>query len=275
MRCVGGEMKDRFQKLSLDQLIWFTAIQPSQANCKLILQEHGTLKYYVMKELNVSKQRVSSSTCLDSHIDDALVHVLPDLRCGLSLDGLLPRLEKPAGGFMTKTERMKVEAIGNPPDRVSEIVGILRTKTNKDFYHFLSILKKSGNEHWSTVLRDRTCVVPSLCEAIHPVTRNSQTEEKVFEIKLFVLRYKAQFLSDVSTEEIVEELRKFKLIPGKLRSKIESVSSRQEANRLLLDHVCANFNTESLITLCKVMLEEEGYPKMNDLGRRMLSDLPS
>ena len=97
----------------------------------------------------------------------------------------------------------------------------------------------------------------------------------VFDIESFALRYKAQFLNDVSTEEIVEELRKFKLIPGKLRSKIESVSSRQEANRLLLDHVCANFNTESLITLCKVMLEEEGYPKMNDLGRRMLSDLPS
>ena len=97
----------------------------------------------------------------------------------------------------------------------------------------------------------------------------------MFEIKLFVLRYKAQFLSDVNSEEIVEELEKFNLIPGKLRSRIESVSCREEANRLLLDHICANFITESLTTLCKVMCEEKGYPKMNDLGRRMLSDLPS
>ena len=94
-------------------------------------------------------------------------------------------------------------------------------------------------------------------------------------VKSFALRYKPQFLSDVNTEEIVEELEKFNLIPGKLRSRIESVSSREEANRLLLDHVCANFNTESLTTLCMVMREEKGYPKMNDLGRRMLSDLPS
>jgi hypothetical protein len=265
-------MKNRSQKLSLDQLIWFTAIQPSQA--ELILQDHGRLKFYVMKDLiqTVSRQ-TSSSTCLESHIDDALAQALPNLRCGLSLDGLLPRLEKPAGGFMTKDERMKVEAIQNLPDCVSEIVGILRTKTNEDFHHFLSILKESGNEHWSTNLRDS--VVPSLCEATQPVTGSFRTEEKVFDVESFALRYKPQFLSDVSTEEIVEELEKLKLIPGKLRRKIKSVSSRQEANRLLLDHICANFNTESLTTLCKVMCEEEGYPKMNDLGKRMLSDLPS
>ena len=97
----------------------------------------------------------------------------------------------------------------------------------------------------------------------------------MFNVESFALRYKAQFLSDVNTEEIVEELRKFKLISDKLRRKIESASSREVANLLLLDHICANFNTESLTTLCEVMSEEEGYPKMNDLGRRMLSDLPS
>jgi hypothetical protein len=247
-------MKNRSQKLSLDQLIWFTAIQPSQA--ELILQDHGRLKFYVMKDLiqTVSRQ-TSSSTCLESHIDDALAQALPNLRCGLSLDGLLPRLEKPAGGFMTKDERMKVEAIQNLPDCVSEIVGILRKKTNEDFYRFLSVLEESGNEGWSSDLRNRTCVV--------------------FNIESFALKYEAQFLSDVNTEEIIDELEKLNLISGKLRNKIKSVSSRQEASRLLLDHISHNFNTESLTTLCKVMSEEKGYPKMNDLGKRMLSDLPS
>ena len=96
-----------------------------------------------------------------------------------------------------------------------------------------------------------------------------------FNVKLFALRYEAQFLSVVNTEEIIDELEKLNLISGKLRNKIESVSSREEANRLLLDHICANFNTESLTKLCEVMSEEGGYPKMNDLGRRIRSGLPS
>ena len=53
----------------------------------------------------------SSSVCMDSHFDETLVSVLPDLMTGLSLDGVLPRLERPAGGFMTKSERMQVESL--------------------------------------------------------------------------------------------------------------------------------------------------------------------
>ena len=100
---------------------------------------------------------------MDSHFDEALVSVLPDLMTGLSLDGVLPRLERPAGGFMTKSERMQVEFLGSPLDRVSKIVGILRKKTNDDFHRFLATLDQSGNEHWSARIRDKAGIGEHVC----------------------------------------------------------------------------------------------------------------
>ena len=94
-----------------------------------------------------------------------------------------------------------------------------------------------------------------------------------FNVKLFTLQYRTKFLSDVNTEEIVEELKRVRVISDKLKSKIECAPTREEANRLLLEHVCDNCDVESLRILCEVMSEEHGYPKMNALGRRMLRDL--
>ena len=121
----------------------------------------------LMQYLSIPCSGHSSSGCMDSHFDEALVWILPDLRTGLSLDGVLPRLERPAGGFMTQNERMQVEFLGSPLERVSEIVGILRKKTNDDFHRFLAILDQSGNKHWSTRIRDEAgigeCVCVCLC----------------------------------------------------------------------------------------------------------------
>jgi hypothetical protein len=45
MRCIGGKMKGQYQKLSLDQMIWFAPLLQNQA--KLTLQLHsGDLKFY-------------------------------------------------------------------------------------------------------------------------------------------------------------------------------------------------------------------------------------
>ena len=116
--------------------------------------------------LSILRSGHSSSGCMSSHFDEALVLVLPDLRTGLSLDGVLPRLERPAGGFMTKSERMQVESLSSPLERVSEIVGILRKKTNDDFHRFLAILDQSGNEHWSARIRDKACIGEYVCMCI-------------------------------------------------------------------------------------------------------------
>ena len=257
--------------------------------------------------LSIPHSGRSSSACMDSHFDDALVSVLPDLRTGLSLDDVLPRLERPAGGFMTKSEKIQVKSLGSPVERVSEIVGILREKTNDDFHRFLAILDQSGNEHWSTRIREkiyigecvRVCVCVCVCMwcvcacvcvctcvyvCVHAHTcicallwnsyiRMIYCSPVEFNVKSFTLQHKAEFLSDVNTGEIVEELKRVQVISDKLKSKIECTPIREEANHLLLEHVCDNCDVESLRILCEVMVEEQGYPKMNALGRRMLRDL--
>ena len=88
---------------------------------------------------------------------DALVMLEKELRVNLSLDGILPLLEKTEdgrGGFMTRVERMSVEAERGDPDRVSKIIGILRKKDNRAFDRFCEMLCESGNEVWGKRLRD-------------------------------------------------------------------------------------------------------------------------
>ena len=85
--------------------------------------------------------------------DDRLVEAEADMRIKLSLEGLVPLLERPAGGFMTREERIMVTSAPNDPERVSKIISILRMKTDEDFVKFCNILDKSGNQHWIASLR--------------------------------------------------------------------------------------------------------------------------
>ena len=75
------------------------------------------------------------------------------MRTGISLHGLVPLLEVPAGGFMTREERILVTSKESDPEKVSTIISVLRKKTDKDYFKFCNILENSGNEHWAAVLR--------------------------------------------------------------------------------------------------------------------------
>ena len=79
----------------------------------------------------------------------ALVSLEHDLIMNLSLAGLLSRLERPAGGFMTEDERKSVEDAQGRSNQVSKIIEILRGKGNKDFDAFQEVLRKTGNEVWA------------------------------------------------------------------------------------------------------------------------------
>ena len=90
---------------------------------------------------------------------DALVEFESELRVNLSLNGILPLLEKTQDGrrgVMTREEKMSIEAEKGDPDRVSKIIEILRKKDNDSFDRFCEILKKSGNEVWGKRLREQT-----------------------------------------------------------------------------------------------------------------------
>ena len=79
----------------------------------------------------------------------ALVSLEHDLKLYLSLSGLLTRLERPAGGFMTEDERRSVKDIQGSSNQIGKIIEILRGKSNEDFDTFQKILRDSGNEVWA------------------------------------------------------------------------------------------------------------------------------
>jgi hypothetical protein len=94
---------------------------------------------------------------MDSSRQDALVKLESELRVNLSLVGMISRLERTGdgeGGFMTRDERMSVEAfpVEDSPRRVGKIIEILRTKSNASFDRFCTILYQSGNETWGEKL---------------------------------------------------------------------------------------------------------------------------
>ena len=101
---------------------------------------------------------------MDKNLDGALAAMEAELRMKLSIDGILPLLECEAGGFMVKEEKMHVMSVNreNTPEMVTRIINILRKKGNDEFYRFLDILYKSGNNVWANKLRKRvTSNVPA------------------------------------------------------------------------------------------------------------------
>lgn len=86
---------------------------------------------------------------------DAIVSHEHDLKVNLSLTGLIPRLEKPAGGFMTDIDRVSVEALEGRLNRVGRIIEIVRKKGNRDYDSFLKILRQSGNEVWASAIEEK------------------------------------------------------------------------------------------------------------------------
>ena len=86
---------------------------------------------------------------------DAIVSLEHELQTSLSLTGLIPLLEKPAGGFMTWIDRMSVEALEGRLKRVGRIIEVLRKKGNQEFDAFIEILRRSGNETWATEIEEK------------------------------------------------------------------------------------------------------------------------
>ena len=89
---------------------------------------------------------------MDTWRKQAIVSLESDLKVNLSLAGLLSRLERPAGGFMTEDERRSVEEVQGKSNQVGKIIEVLRGKGNRDFDAFLNVLRESGNELWAEKL---------------------------------------------------------------------------------------------------------------------------
>ena len=84
---------------------------------------------------------------------DALTANLGDLKLYVIVkNGLVDKLQKAAGGFMSEAEAQAVESKPDNAEQMGELVRILRGKKNKDFRIFCTMLRKSNYETWAEQL---------------------------------------------------------------------------------------------------------------------------
>ena len=89
-----------------------------------------------------------SHQCNKSDMDDAKKEALrrrqDDLRTGIIVNNILPSLHKYAGGFLDDVEEDRVKSKEGNVAQVDELLVILRTKEDKDFNYFCTIIEKNN-----------------------------------------------------------------------------------------------------------------------------------
>ena len=87
-------------------------------------------------------------------------------------------------------------------------------------------------------------------------------------------KYEDKFFEVVDAKKLnLLKLKRKKVITADLISKIES-ADREDAKDILFDHLKHNADMASLKEYCKVVITAYSYPKMQELGQKMFSELP-
>ena len=88
-------------------------------------------------------------------------------------------------------------------------------------------------------------------------------------VERFFEPFSEMFITFVGAKEVASELRRRKVIPECVETMIKRAPDRKTANGLLYDHLYAQGTFQTLEIVCDVFIGEQGYPKMNLLGRKM------
>ena len=84
---------------------------------------------------------------------DALVSLQGEIKVNIIMkNGLIDKLEKAAGGFMTRLEAQTVKSMPNNAEQMGELIEILRGKGNADFHIFCTMLRQSSYALWADKL---------------------------------------------------------------------------------------------------------------------------
>ena len=90
----------------------------------------------------------------------------------------------------------------------------------------------------------------------------------------FLKKYAKEFFSDVYPKQSLRRLERNGVISDVVRKKIEDESNKQEAKEILFGHLSDSATTATLSEWCDVAIEANGYPKMQELGKKMKAALP-
>ena len=86
-------------------------------------------------------------------------------------------------------------------------------------------------------------------------------------------KYEDEFFCVTNAKLKLLELMRKGVISDDLVMKIES-ADEEEARELLFKHLHCHANVAKLREYCRIAISADGYPKMQDLGEKMLRNLP-
>ena len=94
-----------------------------------------------------------SSGPMSTWNNDALASLKERLKLNVSMNtGLSDRLEKAAGGFMSRPEAQMVRGLPSNHEQIDNLIEALRGKTNKDFVTFCTMLRETNHVVWADEL---------------------------------------------------------------------------------------------------------------------------
>ena len=93
-------------------------------------------------------------TGMDACRKKAIRQCHSDLRTGIIVINLLPRLHIDAGGFLTDVEDATIKESSGNVKQVDELINVLLNKEDKDFDYFCSVLEKEGCQACSNILKE-------------------------------------------------------------------------------------------------------------------------
>ena len=77
----------------------------------------------------------------------------------------------------------------------------------------------------------------------------------------------------VHAKAIAQKARMEKIIPEPVETDINKSKSLDEARRVLFEHLRDQGTPEALRSFCSIMIESEGYHRMQKFGKRLLAKL--
>ena len=99
-----------------------------------------------MFSVALSRSSDVSSVPMSPWNDDALVSLKENLKLQVLMNtGLTDKLEKAAGGFMSRREAHMVGGLSSHSEQIDRVIEILRGKTNKDFDTFCTMLRETNH----------------------------------------------------------------------------------------------------------------------------------
>ena len=111
------------------------------------------------------------------------------------------------------------------------------------------------------------CYIVHLCTLIFALPAAS------FSVSRFLETYEDEFLEVVNPKLSLLKLKHKGVISSDIRTAIETAND-EDAKYILLEHLQKNATVDTLRVYCDVASAANGFPRMQELGKKMMDALP-